>query len=290
VSQIEQLLTNASKNSDFVMSDFFESMVNGRTETVDVKWSQSSLIQAIKNRFEAFNVDYAEKQAINDFQIPKILHFIWLGSSLPERVLYCIQTWKIKHSEYEIKIWDESCLQLINWYDHKIEAAFHNAHSFAEKADYLRIQILYQYGGIYVDTDFLCLKSIDSLRQNNVEFFAGFEMPNSWAKSKLYICNALMGSTAYSEILKRYFSLFQTIEEAPHLDPNHRSGPGIISKILEDAIEEDEHCPVLILPCSYFYPTPYEWNWELVHERFSEFESMIQPETYAVHLWAKSWK
>ena len=36
--------------------------------------------------------------------IPKIFHFIWLGSNLPEKVIFCINSWQKLHPEFEIRI------------------------------------------------------------------------------------------------------------------------------------------------------------------------------------------
>ena len=41
--------------------------------------------------------------------IPKIIHYCWFGHSpLPEIVQKCIESWRIKMPDYEIKRWDET--------------------------------------------------------------------------------------------------------------------------------------------------------------------------------------
>lgn len=108
-------------------------------------------------------------------KIPKIVHYIWFGGNpKSELILNCIESWKKYLPDYEFKEWNE------NNYDVNkcpfIKEAYENK-KYAFAADYARFDILYEYGGIYLDTDVELLKRIpdDYL---NFEGFAGVESNN----------------------------------------------------------------------------------------------------------------
>ena len=91
--------------------------------------------------------------------IPKCFHWIWFGPNpLPEQHRCWIDGWLSLHPGWEHNIWtDATRFTLTN------EEQFLSANSFAQKADIARYEILYRFGGIYVDTDTECLRSIEPL-------------------------------------------------------------------------------------------------------------------------------
>lgn len=93
--------------------------------------------------------------------IPKKIHYMWLGGKeIPENLKKCIESWKHFCPDYEIVRWDES-----NYDVHKntfVSQAYDNKrYGFAP--DYARIEILYEHGGIYFDTDVELKRNIDDL-------------------------------------------------------------------------------------------------------------------------------
>lgn len=83
--------------------------------------------------------------------IPQIIHYCWFGGNpLPESAKKCIASWKKFLPDYEIKEWNES-----NYDVHKIPYIHeaYEAKKYAFVSDYARFDILYQFGGIYFDTD-----------------------------------------------------------------------------------------------------------------------------------------
>ena len=104
--------------------------------------------------------------------IPKVIHYCWFGeSSLPKLAKKCIKSWKKYCPDYEIIRWDES--------NYDIGAAplyvrqAYEAKKWAFVTDYVRLQLVYNYGGIYLDTDVEIIKPIDSLLSHKAYF--GFE-------------------------------------------------------------------------------------------------------------------
>lgn len=102
-------------------------------------------------------------QTINIMQmmIPKIIHYCWFGGKpLPKSALRCIKSWQKYLPDYEIKRWDES-----NYDVNKIPyiAEAYTAKKYAFVSDYARFDILYQYGGLYFDTDVEIINSLDDI-------------------------------------------------------------------------------------------------------------------------------
>ena len=95
--------------------------------------------------------------------IPKKIHYCWFGGKkLPKDAVKCIQSWKFYLPDYEIIEWNESNFD-INCCDYVKEA--YKAKKWAFVSDYARFKILYEYGGVYFDTDVELIKPIESIIQ-----------------------------------------------------------------------------------------------------------------------------
>ncbi len=90
--------------------------------------------------------------------IPKKIHYIWLGGNKKSKLIEkCIASWKKYCPDYEIIEWNESNFD-INCCDYVKEAYENQKWAFA--SDYIRHKILYEQGGIYLDTDVEFIKSL----------------------------------------------------------------------------------------------------------------------------------
>ena len=115
--------------------------------------------------------------------IPKIIHFCWMsGDPYPPQIQRCINSWKKVLPEYEIWLWDVKRFDINSsiW----VKQAY-DAKKYAFCADYLRLYALYNYGGIYLDSDVEVIKSFDDLL--HLPYFIGYE-------SKKYLEAAVIGS------------------------------------------------------------------------------------------------
>lgn len=93
--------------------------------------------------------------------IPKIIHYCWFGGNpLPASALKCIESWRKYCPDYEIKEWNES-----NYDVNKIRysSQAYQAKKYAFVSDYARFDILYQWGGLYFDTDVEVIRPIDDI-------------------------------------------------------------------------------------------------------------------------------
>ena len=105
--------------------------------------------------------------------IPKIIHYCWFGHNpLPKSAVKCITSWRTFFPDYEIKEWNESNFD-VNIIPYT-QAAY-GAKKYAFVSDYARFWILYNYGGLYFDTDVEIIKPMDDIIARGP--FMGIEIP-----------------------------------------------------------------------------------------------------------------
>lgn len=104
--------------------------------------------------------------------IPKVIHYCWFGGKpLPEDAKMYIESWKKYLPNYEIKEWNETNFDL-NCCDYVKEA--YQEKKWAFVSDYARLWIIYNYGGIYFDTDVELISSPEPIIENGA--FLGCEL------------------------------------------------------------------------------------------------------------------
>ncbi|MBX3199511.1 MAG: hypothetical protein KF850_28940 [Labilithrix sp.] len=118
-------------------------------------------------------------------QIPKSLHFIWMGKNLPRKYLRNIALWAARNPDYVVNIWTNKAMRIagalvtnddVPSFAHRIRTLdelvvpralegivvremngpFNN---FAAASDVLRLVILFAEGGVYLDTDVVCTQA-----------------------------------------------------------------------------------------------------------------------------------
>ena len=119
--------------------------------------------------------------------------------------------------------------------------------------DCARLDIIYKYGGIYLDTDVGILKPLDELLENNC--FMGFETHKSVALCLGFGAEA--GNNTILSLMKKYDDMSFVL---PNGELNLRPSPGIQTEVLiglglsangkEQIIDNGCH----IYPKSYFNP------------------------------------
>lgn len=128
--------------------------------------------------------------------IPKKIHYCWFGGKeKPESVKKYLETWKIL-SGYEIIEWNENNFNIEE--NDFTKFAYQNK-KWAFVADYVRLKVLYEYGGIYLDTDIEVKKSFDEL------------LDSPMILSFIYDCSigtAVIGSTPRHKIIGDLLNLY----------------------------------------------------------------------------------
>ena len=101
----------------------------------------------------------------DDALIPKKIHYCWFGKKeIPEQNRIWMETWKYYCPDYEIIRWDESN------YDYNKVLFMKEAYEkgkYAFVSDCARLEIIYENGGVYLDTDVELLQSLDPLLRNH---------------------------------------------------------------------------------------------------------------------------
>lgn len=92
--------------------------------------------------------------------IPKIIHYCWFGGKpIPENLQRCIDSWKVLEG-YQVIRWDESNC---TFDENEFVRRTYKERKLGYIGDYYRLKAVYEYGGIYLDTDVMVYKSFDSL-------------------------------------------------------------------------------------------------------------------------------
>jgi mannosyltransferase OCH1-like enzyme len=123
-------------------------------------------------------------------KIPKIIHYVWLGGKAkPDYLIKNLESWKKYCPDYEIKEWNETNFDLSS--NRYLEEAI-KMKKWAFASDYIRLAVLYNEGGIYLDTDVEILKPLDKFLRH--DFFTNFE-------NLAMICFAVTGTVKGGKIV-----------------------------------------------------------------------------------------
>ncbi len=131
--------------------------------------------------------------------IPKIIHYCWFGRNpKPDIIIKCIESWKKYCPDYKIIEWNEDNFDIES--NQYVKEAYINK-KWAFVSDYVRLFVLYEYGGIYLDTDCEIKKCIDVfLDQGGV--VGGYE-------EDVYISTATMFSEKNNKWIKMMLDYYQ---------------------------------------------------------------------------------
>lgn len=202
--------------------------------------------------------------------IPKTIHYCWFGKKdLPPEAKRCIASWKKICPDYDIIRWDENNFDVNQ--NPFIKAAY-EAKKWAFVSDYARLKVVYDNGGIYLDTDVELRKNLDSLREHGC--YIGIQQNE-------FLCNTGLGFGATKsnpvvlKMLESYddltFSESHTLElSCPRLNNAVIRSYGLVSNTEITDLPE-----VTVYPPQYF--DPYGGK------------NLLCDETYSIHHYAASW-
>jgi mannosyltransferase OCH1-like enzyme len=128
--------------------------------------------------------------------IPKIVHQIWIGpNKRPDIWMNSVKDFCSKY-EYQYMLWDNEAVQRITL---KNKAIFDKIDQYCGKADVLRYEILFSYGGIYIDADSVILKG-DKLN-TIIEKFEG-DCGFGYEINDERLCNGVIIANKHSKFLE----------------------------------------------------------------------------------------
>lgn len=129
--------------------------------------------------------------------IPKIIHYVWVGKNpKPKNIQKCMRTWKKHLKSYKIIEWNEDNF---NIHENKYIEQAYKAKKWAFVSDYIRAKVIYEYGGIYLDSDVIILKDFNKFLNNKC--FVGFE------NEKLAL-TAVFGAEPHHPLIKKMLEYY----------------------------------------------------------------------------------
>jgi len=150
--------------------------------------------------------------------IPHIIHYCWIGGApLPLLAEECIASWKKHMPSWQIKRWDESNFD-ISAAPLYVRQAY-EARKFAFVSDYVRLWVLEQYGGLYMDVDFEVFRPFDNL-MNKYPAFAGYEGSKRKPVMQGVIASEPHGAWVQDMLQTYQFREFIRVDGSLDLTPN----------------------------------------------------------------------
>jgi mannosyltransferase OCH1-like enzyme len=197
--------------------------------------------------------------------IPRIIHRVWLGSEeMPDDYVRFGDSWREHHPGWEMRTWTDSELPPLTYPD-----ALERCRNYGEASDVLRYEALLRIGGVYVDTDVECRRSIEPLIED-VSAFGAWQRPGVIGSA---VVGSVPGHPAIAEVLRR-------VSEGAGSGPQvEATGPVALTRVLENA--EDVK---LFGPETFF---PYDY-WEIPLDPEVDAAEGA-PDAYAIHHWHATW-
>jgi len=170
--------------------------------------------------------------AEDTIRIPKVIHRIWVGNPIADWAVEWGRGWALHHPGYEMKLWtDAECEPLLGLMGDEVRAVYEDSLNTGHRTDVLRLVILAQEGGVYVDCDVENRRSITPLLHNQSAVIATFfeaAVDAHWRAE-----NALMGCVPghpfFQLVLERLPSWYWEHRQSP---VTLRTGPSFIDHML----------------------------------------------------------
>lgn len=202
--------------------------------------------------------------------IPKVIHYCWFGGGkLPDAAIRCIESWKKHCPDYRIVKWDETNFDIgCNRYAKDAYAA----KKWSLVTDVARLKILYEHGGIYLDTDVEIIRPLDSLLKNRA--FMGIES-TGWINT-----GSGYGAEKGLPILKELLDEFNTAAFSPENPAIFSIMDSVMRRkgyVFNNQIQQIDH--VTIYPMDYFAPI-----------NLTTRKLKITKNTYSIHHYTGSWQ
>ena len=206
--------------------------------------------------------------------IPKVIHYCWFGKGeLPPIAKKCIKSWQKYCPDYTIVCWNEDNFDLTQ---NRYMREAYEAGKWAFVSDVARLQILYDNGGIYLDTDVELLKSLDPLLESSG--FMGFDEKGIVATGLGF--GAERGNTIVGEFLKDYESIPFVLPDGSYdLTPCPDRNTSTLQRLGMDVTQTDQtFLGTVFLPREYLCPMEYYTG-----------KKTITKNTYSIHHYSASW-
>ena len=139
--------------------------------------------------------------------IPKIIHYCWFGGGpINPESRKCIESWKKYCPDYKIIEWNEQNFEISQ---NRYAQQAYEAKKYAFVSDYVRLAVLYRYGGIYLDTDVELVRPLDELLEH--KGFIGMEhsAPSPYGRTLLVNTGSGVGAEPGCEMIGKMLAAYR---------------------------------------------------------------------------------
>ena len=205
-------------------------------------------------------------------EIPKKIHYCWFGDGVKSDLIKkCIDSWKYYMPDYDIIEWNEKNFVLDNIYAKEA----YEQKKYAFVSDYARLKVIYEHGGIYLDTDVELIKSLESLLCKGG--FIGFERSNTVTTGLGFAAEP--GNELVKAMLYSYKNIrFNVDGENDQTPCPVRNTKVLVSYGLVLNNKKQKIGNMIIYPQEYFCPFDYDSG-----------KLKITENTFSIHHYGYSW-
>jgi mannosyltransferase OCH1-like enzyme len=205
-----------------------------------------------------------------------MIHYCWLSKDpYPFEIERCILSWKEKLPDYEILLWDATKFDInsVQW----VKEAY-NEKKYAFAADYIRFYALYNYGGIYLDSDVEVVKPFDDLL--DCQSFIGFEYSGLLEAA---IIGAEKNCTWIKECLEWY-------SNQSFFDEKGKTKETVLPVIMSPIYETSFNCELLDRGIVVNFNKHYLYPYDYFSPKDCYRNKIIQTEpNYTIHHFKSAW-
>ncbi len=206
--------------------------------------------------------------------IPKVIHYCWFGNGkMPQLAEKCIASWKKYCPDYEIVCHNEDNFDIS---ENRYAKEAYQAGKWAFVSDYVRLKVLYENGGVYLDTDVEIIKPIDELIKENG--FMGFDDRGVISTGLGFACEK--GNELVKNLLEDYDDIsFVRPDGSFDITPCPDRNCDTLKRLGMDlSIRDQVFMGIHMLPEDYLCPVKYYTG-----------KKIITPNTYSIHHFCASW-
>lgn len=196
--------------------------------------------------------------------IPKVIHQLWIGDKpMPKKMM---DTWKNKNPNYEYILWTEKEIEKRNII-FECQDAIDKMTEINGKADIMRWELLYNYGGIFIDADSMCVEPFDDFFLEN-EGFAGFENENV---RRGLVATGTMGFIKNHPLCKDAIEWINTNDTCPETCQK-RAWATVGPVLLTNLLNSGKYPDFRVYPSYYFLPFHFTGDVYYGHKKIYAFQ------------------
>lgn len=197
--------------------------------------------------------------------IPRIIHQIWIGDPA-KRPVRLMDGWRMQGWEY--RLWDEEAINALGLQNRALYDYFYQKGCYYGASDVVRLEVLREFGGLYIDADTERLEPLDDLPALATADFFAVE-----ANKVGRVANGIIGAVPNHPIIVAYI---EAMGKAKQVEPVWSTiGGTLFTEMIDQHLTSDS---VLLEPHTFY---PFDSKGE---------KSRTSGKSYARHFWGSTHK